>query len=116
MALALTLTRSAYAEEPTPGASPLTAEAAETRAFEARVTRVTRLRAFTEELISEREQRAFTEAADRYARAVEFTKRLAVEREQQSQQEFEKAMALYLRKLEFARELSRRAHPVPLNR
>lgn len=76
--------------------------------------RVTRLRAFTEELISEREQRAFTEAADRYTRATELTKKLALAREQQVQQEFDRAMALYLRKLEFTRELSRRAKEVHL--
>lgn len=79
----------------------------EERAFEAEFERQQQLRELTRRLA----ERAFEEALDRFARYSEITKRLVEEARAREQQEFESAVALYMKKRELTRTLAARPAP-----
>ena len=80
--------------------------AEEERAFEAEFERQERLFELTRRLA----EREFSEALERFDRYSEITKRLTEEARAREQQEFESAVALYMKKRELTRTLA--AHPV----
>lgn len=81
----------------------------EERAFEAEFVRQERLLELTRRLA----ERAFSEALERFDRYSEITKRLTEEARWREQQEFESAVALYMKKRELTRTLAARHVPDP---
>ena len=115
----VTVTSTARADEPRcplSGALPVTAEpsapssatppTADERAFAAELERFIRLRAFTEQLVAQREADELERAILRQARIAKLKRELTEREAAMSEREFEAALALYLRKRELTRELA----------
>lgn len=93
-------------------ATPAADVASEELEFEREMDRYAKNRAFTERLVAERE-RAFVEEQARYERLRALTKRLADEAERAMERDFERAVELYLVKVELTKSLARRDASAP---
>jgi hypothetical protein len=89
---------------------------AEERAFSAELESFARRRVFTERLMAKREAEAFEQAALRDARAAKLKRELTEREAAMAKQEFDQAVALYLKKRELTLALAAaasRAKPTP---
>jgi hypothetical protein len=88
---------------PPPGATLVSADE---RAFSVELERFARLRAFTEQLIAKREADELERAILRQARIAKLTRELTEREAAMSEQEFDAAVALHLKKRDLTRELT----------